>query len=1711
MKWIKSGLEKVKIKLLELPDGSFAVGIINLDRNSQEWVDAVSLGFKPSATGRTLLRAGKIKFFEIKSFLKNASVVDIPEDQVIERRRAPKTGNVISDTQASRYLGLNYLGRKVYETALGGRYINGQDGESLSEESIAVAAAFLRVKEPGDLEFCADGFVHRMGDENLRPADIKAFCATIYGEKSPVSDSDARLRIVQENIESAVFRRVAEFQRSASSDADAFWFANHLLSHQPEFVFRTSTSIGLQQYSTPITLSVAAQHALGDVSGATVLEPTIGNASLVSGLSAAMITGVEIEESRFSLAKKLVKASSFGAKSSVVHGDFLKINVSSGGEGTDLFDAVISNPPFGGLASPVKMTVGDNPPLNVTRLDHQILMRALQFRKDDGRAVFIIGADHDNIYDKNAGVVSGGSVKLFAWLADHYEVRVFEVDGAMYRKQGSSYPVRVVAVGRRYTPEEATSARQTKAFRFDKVPVVDTPEDLWNQAVLTRSFLHKSVDFKHFEEVDDSDENPSFGNDYQSQYTPMAKGNTSAMIPSNLVVPQQRAFERFLERHPEGPEAFVMKELGIKTLDGFEPEQVDAVAMGIWNIKRGRGLILADQTGMGKGRIVAALAWWAASNEIQTNFMSEKEGLFSDLYRDIRDIGAEDAFTPFMMNSNARILSTDGDSQELIHKKTPAAVRQTVLESGIPAINSGYNLVLSTYSQFNRSAGDSLKARWISGGGSSGALTILDESHNAAGDSNTGRNISFAIQESTAAVYSSATFAKNADNMGIYYKAFPSSVDVSFLTEAVKVGGEPLQEVLSSMLCEDGVFLRRERDLSALKFKVFDVPEDLILRNERISDQVGAILSDLAGMSQEIARPISVIDKDLKKQIKDAGASYIPSGKPIGVSSSNFGSRLFGISRQIALVYVVNQVADAAVEALKNGQKPVIVMEQTMDAAIDAANLQEEGSENLLEDVTEDGVVVDAVGRMRQLSLRDLLVRMIQASAQISIRDDYGNSRRVSVFDLFEEHGIRSEVEMVYERLLEKVSYIEDLPAMPLDIVADRIRKAGYTCGEISGRKHSYTFNEDGSIAPSDPIPGRSASIFKFNNGETDAVLLTRAGSTGISLHSSENFSDQRQRVMLIAQVPLDVNVFMQFLGRVDRRGQITAPEIWSFTSGLPWENRMLAMQNAKIRKLSANTQSNRNNVAENKDIPDIINSVGDEVCREFLTDNPNVAAVIGIDFSEIDQKVLSDNYFVNRLTGRMSLLPVEKQKEIYREIGLEYDSKIKDLNSRGLNPLEQKILDVKAEVIQRVEIHSGDANESKDDSVFNLPMYAEKLEWEQKVVQPKAADVVRMANAYADREAIGDYADHLFLTSDPNNPDLSDCPRSAIVRTAVRNRAMVKGLNTLVFKRSFYEEIRDSAKRSKLMAIPSNWSEKYKSEEAAVAAMSIDKTDGGFVYQIHEKEQWLYQTLQNIVPGAPVHVSTPYGSDDGIVMALRLPPPGARMHLLGQYEVEVIIPSMPETVKMSLSSLYSDDEFRFLEGVRTSFLRFDSAPDGMVTFSRWTITGNLYRASEIAAKQQLGRVGIYTNKNGERVRAVLCRASVDLKDILSSNVSATKENAISRVTELVLRGVPGQLDFGPQEGFSLRWRGETMTLQTPGSKQEGGVVFLDKKILDITGEFHGGRKFMSSSFVFSEDTVDRLITRLYKVGLSAFLSVQDMMTMSKSKGEKSETTPLSP
>ena len=56
---------------------------------------------------------------------------------------------------------------------------------------------------------------------------------------------------------------------------------------------------------------------------------------------------------------------------------------------------------------------------------------------------------------------------------------------------------------------------------------------------------------------------------------------------------------------------FVTNELGYDSVDAMHKalaaEQVDSVAMAIYNMKKGEALIIGDQTGVGKGRQMAAL------------------------------------------------------------------------------------------------------------------------------------------------------------------------------------------------------------------------------------------------------------------------------------------------------------------------------------------------------------------------------------------------------------------------------------------------------------------------------------------------------------------------------------------------------------------------------------------------------------------------------------------------------------------------------------------------------------------------------------------------------------------------------------------------------------------------------------------------------------------------------------------------------------------------------------------------------------------------------------------------------------------------------------------------------------------------------------------------------------------------------------------------
>lgn len=1637
--WIDLSEYGAKLSVLRFPDARTRVVLTGIKDGSEHWRWAESCGYRASPNRLALFTEDtRVNFTKFMAQFPLAKRVRLPRNHIV-RIVAPGSQRAVKtevELKSARALGLNHLGQGVYE-GVAGRYVQPTEGSRPISEREAHPAVFIRGNSNEDLALCADGFVEEMvRGETMRADDLRRFAGVVFGLPGAMPLGDARLRSAQEAIEAAMQRRL---EKAASlADHEAFRWAVVLTERQPPFIYRTSTSVENQQYSTVLPLAVAVQRMAGNTSGKRVIEPTIGNGSLVSILPAGTeICGYEIDPARVSA------VSSLRDGLVVHHADFTKIL-----PGETLFDVVVANPPFGGLF-PNQEIEG----LRVSRLDHLILMRSLQMRTDEGRSIYIIGADRENVVDKNAGKISGGSKNLFNWLADHYELEgAAEVDGRLYEKQGAGYPVRMIVVGRRRTAEEAAAALKTKAHRLgDVMPVLRSWDEVWAfaEAHSPAAEAVAEAEFQPAESLVGGETVQRTDNDYQTPYVASSKiAEPTGMIPRNIQAPVSIALDALEMEHGTVDE-YVAQALQMSVTELAEafsnsPEQVDAIALAIASVNDEKGFITGDQTGFGKGRILAAMARYAALQKRHIVFLTEKPNLFSDLWRDISDICVDidprQLFTPLILNDGESIRD---DRNQVVFPPTKKEVVKRLLDSNSHPSEEGYTITFATYSQFNRELAKSAKAGWL-GRAASDSLLLLDESHNGAGDSNTAINIAAAVEKAWGCVYSSATYAKNAKNMAAYSKVFPDTISTSELPAVLEAGGEALLEILSANLAEDGRYIRREHDLSNL---VFETVQDrkYFERNKDLSNRLSEILLAMSTMSGDVERMCSKLNKDLQARLKKLGTEQ-KKGNRMGVSSVNFGSRLYNILRQFQLAIKVDVAVDTAIAALNAGQKPVIGTEQTMEALLtETLFVDEELDEG-------EEVKIDDVTVIPKLTFRDVLYRVLNKIDTIIERNDYGSVTRTTALakaENKEEAEAWARAKSDIERMIDE---FPDLPVSPLDSIRERIEAAGYTCAEISGRKFLVHSTAGGDLSVTARPDDRLKTIHDFNNGLIDAVILTRAGCTGNSLHASEKFDDQRQRVFIELQIANNVAERMQFWGRVNRRGQVCSPIVRTLSSGLPSEMRILAMQNAKLRKLSANTSSNRENAAESRDIPDILNPLGNQVVFRFLESNPTIAERLGIRLD--DEDALDDLYFVNKLTGRIALLPYDEQENALELISMEFTTTLEALDRAGENPFKLKENDWGARVVAR-ELFDGAENAHA--SVFERPVYLTTLEWEEDVVPMRWEDV--------------DKAVALSIES------LLRDGRVALAKEKVNGYGLVDLAGVI-------EEI-DACYNKTIDEVLPNVLNDKKGIKTFHDAM---RTEGpNAVKSAVERRNFLTEAIKRLVPGRVVTFINAEGAEQtGMVVDLRLPEDRRFLHLLGKYDVLIAVPGEKRPQHHTVYSLQKNGlpscvRVRSQEDVKQ---QFDDAPTGKLTRQRMVLDGNLFRAAQIAVQMNLGRSGIYVDEHGQRQRAIIVRPGIEASTIKEAPPRVpSEEMAIELLRRIPRLGLSTSSSSVPGSGAMIRGLDaacSSFILVVPGSKQTGGKFFLDKELIGIVGEFSGNRTQMSARVAY--DALPAVIERLWRL-----------------------------
>jgi hypothetical protein len=576
----------------------------------------------------------------------------------------------------------------------------------------------------------------------------------------------------------------------------------------------------------------------------------------------------------------------------------------------------------------------------------------------------------------------------------------------------------------------------------------------------------------------------------------------------------------------------------------------------------------------------------------------------------------------------------------------------------------------------NSVKGQDTDRRRLIGRLASSAFMVLDESHNAGGTDaggwetkgadNRSDFLKKAVGSSKAVMFSSATYAKRPGTMALYAKTdMGKAVESPYmLGELISAGGVPMQQVVASMLAKAGQYIRRERSFEGVSYDVEPVTVDI--------GAYGVMSRALASIARfDIDLKKSDTFDDIKEGLKDEADALAMDSATGGTSvqSTNFTSLMHNIISQMLLSLKSNAVADRAIEALKAGEKPVITVANTMGAFI--ANYAE--SANLKKG--------DAVN----VSFRDVLHRYLERTRRLTIKHPDGTKSHFMIplsalpGDLLDQYELA-------RATIEKLD-TSSLPLSPIDWIKFRIASAGYRISEITGRKDTLDYtgpdksvlNErpDSDVSPA----GRRVNIDKFNRGALDVMILNRAGSTGLSLHSSAKFKDQKRRRMIIAQAELNIDVHMQMLGRVHRTGQVIPPAFTQAYADVPAEARPAAVLAKKMASLNANTTASRKSAFSADDGIDFLNEYGDQVAREYLAENLDVAIALDVDPTDTEAET------ARVFTGNLLLLPVDEQRKVLDEITSRYKSLIENLDAMGENGLEAKTMDLKAETTERVTI----------------------------------------------------------------------------------------------------------------------------------------------------------------------------------------------------------------------------------------------------------------------------------------------------------------------------------------------------------------------------------------------------------------------------------------
>lgn len=1207
-------------------------------------------------------------------------------------------------------------------------------------------------------------------------------------------------------------------------------------------------------------------------------------------------------------------------------------------------------------------------------------------------------------------------------------------------------------------------------------------------------------------------------------YTPKS-GNPftlKAVMPSD----QQEAVNKNLEKLGDADQ-FLVDELGYNDKDDLyshlAAEQVDSVALALQQAKKGNAFIIGDMTGIGKGRQAASLIRYAKKQGQVPVYFTKTAGLLSDVYRDLVDIGSPE-LRPFVFGSAKEAAITDADGKvvfPLPPKNEVKRVLDYIEKNG--ELPKEYDYVLTTYSQVSNGIYEfdengNRKERKIGKNKSFGAAAfsgqrrrdaieklmangylILDESHTAGGNSGQGNYFQHIIQKAKNVTFFSATFAKRPDNMPIYALRTAMNqggLKASELIDAVKRGGATLQEIMSQTLTQCGQMIRRERDMTGvtIDWRAIDEPEKVKEQREQYDSIIG-LFNDIINFQKTYVSHY-VEDQNEAMAAMQASMGIKRGTEALGIKNVPFASKAFNTVQQVLLSLKAKSAAERAIDYLKQGMKPVIALNNTNESQTGNIALGEE---------------MDAPD----------LCTSLRKGLEGTLRYTSKNAKDESSSGYIKLEDLGDDAVEAYHNLEKKIKETSTgLSLSPIDVIKNELEKAGYKVGELTGRSTEFVYNDNGTVTKVKRADTDKKKLAReFNDGQIDALILNKSAATGISLHASSKYKDQRKRVMIVAQQQLDVNDEVQMRGRIDRTGQVARGAYEYVVSLIPAEQRLLMMFKAKLKSLDANTTSSQKSKFNEMEVADITNKYGDKVVREYMAEHLDLYSRMadpfgwekefGDDLSSISTQNLvvtksglgdgEAGADASKLLGRMALLKVEEQEKMLNEIGELYANEIQRLNEMGENDLEITELPLKAKTIRKEVWKQG--SEPGGDNAFADNTYIEKVNMAILKKPMKAEEVKKAQDGLTGGKSWDEYRES--------------------------KKAEVK--------KFFDQKIADETQKYEERAVKAatKAKEKYQKDakkgqkDSGMSDEQIEKMAGYQYDNIYKQEkEKLNDVVKNLKAKAEMfdRVLDTFNTEDAYVLPVDMNKPDELSGFGNSYgrliDIKITDNFSPNASSVSFATLdgrrkitfpiagkvgsgeskadvigsiyrmtrqassMGDKQLRVLSMDVNNWDRLvsnESRKDGYI------VTGNLMQALIDSKNQGVGgQLVKYTTDTGEVKTGILMPDRFKPTDVANEYPISTKAEALEKPSfnDGVEEVVSSDGDIKVTYKHDI-YTGKThYELRVPKSKAKGGKFFLDKDLLSMVNDNNFESRGNSMLGILNPDQLRPVLARLSNLGV---------------------------